>query len=166
MYRTIADFLTDWKYERRATLSCIDTLTNLSLSGRITPDHRTLGQLAWHLADTNCEMMTGAGLSVTGVQAYSTAPDDATKIRQVYEDTAEQVAKEVAAKWTDGILEEEVALYGQTFRKGDVLSMLIHHQIHHRGQMTVLMRQAGLSVPGIYGPSKEEWAAMSMPSPI
>jgi uncharacterized damage-inducible protein DinB len=28
--------------------------------------------------------------------------------------------------------------------------------------MTVLMRQAGLPVPGLYGPSKEEWAAMGM----
>ena len=27
----------------------------------------------------------------------------------------------------------------------------------------VLMRQAGLGVPGIYGPSKEEWATMGMP---
>jgi uncharacterized damage-inducible protein DinB len=25
--------------------------------------------------------------------------------------------------------------------------------------MTVLMRQADLRVPGIYGPSREEWAA-------
>jgi uncharacterized damage-inducible protein DinB len=29
--------------------------------------------------------------------------------------------------------------------------------------MTVLMRQAGLPVPGVVGPSKEEWAAMGMP---
>jgi len=27
-----------------------------------------------------------------------------------------------------------------------------------------LMRQAGLKVPGIYGPSKEEWALMGMPA--
>ena len=29
--------------------------------------------------------------------------------------------------------------------------------------MTVLMRQAGVPVPGMYGPSKEEWAAMGLP---
>jgi uncharacterized damage-inducible protein DinB len=28
--------------------------------------------------------------------------------------------------------------------------------------MTVLMRQAGIKVPGIYGPSKEEWEAMGI----
>ena len=32
---------------------------------------------------------------------------------------------------------------------------LINHQNHHRGQMTVLMRQAGLTVPGVYGPAKK-----------
>ncbi len=31
--------------------------------------------------------------------------------------------------------------------------------------MTVLMRQAGLTVPGIYGPSKEEWANLGMEAP-
>jgi uncharacterized damage-inducible protein DinB len=44
------------------------------------------------------------------------------------------------------------------------LQALISHEIHHRGQMTVLMRQAGLKVPGIYGPAREEWAAYGMPA--
>ena len=44
------------------------------------------------------------------------------------------------------------------------LFYLIAHQTHHRGQMTVLMRQAGLRVPGIYGPAKEEWAAFGAPA--
>ena len=43
-----------------------------------------------------------------------------------------------------------------------VLISLVRHQAHHRAQMTVLMRQAGLAVPGIYGPAREEWAAMGM----
>jgi uncharacterized damage-inducible protein DinB len=31
--------------------------------------------------------------------------------------------------------------------------------------MTVLMRQAGLKVPGIYGPSYEEWLQFGMKAP-
>jgi uncharacterized damage-inducible protein DinB len=42
---------------------------------------------------------------------------------------------------------------------------MLENEIHHRGQMTVLMRQAGLKVPGVYGPAKEDWAAMGMPAP-
>jgi uncharacterized damage-inducible protein DinB len=31
--------------------------------------------------------------------------------------------------------------------------------------MTVLMRQAGLKPPGIYGPAREDWATMNMEPP-
>ena len=36
-----------------------------------------------------------------------------------------------------------------------IRAALLHHEIHHRGQMTVLMRQAGLKLPGVYGPSAD-----------
>lgn len=39
-----------------------------------------------------------------------------------------------------------------------LLLFLIQHQIHHRGQMI----KAGLMVPGIYSPSKDEWANIGM----
>ena len=53
-------------------------------------------------------------------------------------------------------------MYGETWKRGVALEMLIRHEAHHRGQMTVLMRQAGLPVHGVYGPSREEWTAMGM----
>jgi uncharacterized damage-inducible protein DinB len=61
------------------------------------------------------------------------------------------------------MLSEVIPIYGEKWPRGLTLSILIGHQTHHRGQMTVLMRQAGLPVPGVVGPSKEEWAAMGMP---
>ncbi|HBP64402.1 MAG TPA: hypothetical protein DD730_09030 [Desulfosporosinus sp.] len=56
-------------------------------------------------------------------------------------------------------------MYGETWTNGHTLRALIDHQIHHRGQITVLMRQAGLKVPGIYGPSREDWRQMGMKPP-
>jgi uncharacterized damage-inducible protein DinB len=41
-----------------------------------------------------------------------------------------------------------------------VLTSLVRHQVHHREQMTILMRQAGIVVPGVYGPAREETAAI------
>ncbi|WHY79972.1 DinB family protein [Neobacillus sp. WH10] len=55
-------------------------------------------------------------------------------------------------------LTEEVNVFGRTMTKGDTLLLLVRHIIHHRWQMTVFMRQAGVRVPGIYGPTREEWA--------
>lgn len=56
-------------------------------------------------------------------------------------------------------------MYKEKWTIGLTLSILISHQIHHRGQMTVLMRQAGLRVPGVFGPSREEWAEFRMEAP-
>jgi uncharacterized damage-inducible protein DinB len=56
-------------------------------------------------------------------------------------------------------------MYGQTWARGETLQVLVVHQAHHRGQMTVLMRQAGLAVPGVYGPAREEWVGYGMSAP-
>ena len=69
------------------------------------------------------------------------------------------------AKWSDASLAVEDEMYGQKWARALTLAILVAHQTHHRGQMTVLMRQAGLKVPGFYGPAKEEWAAMGMKPP-
>lgn len=59
----------------------------------------------------------------------------------------------------------EDEMYGEKWPRGQSARILIDHQIHHRGQLTVVMRQAGLQVPGVYGPSKEEWAGYGAPAP-
>jgi uncharacterized damage-inducible protein DinB len=56
-------------------------------------------------------------------------------------------------------------MYGEKWTRGFTLTSLILHQVHHRGQMTVLMRQAGLEIPGLYGPARQEWAAFGMKPP-
>jgi uncharacterized damage-inducible protein DinB len=37
---------------------------------------------------------------------------------------------------------------------------LLHHLIHHRGQLVMLCRMAGGSPPGLFGPNREEMVAM------
>ncbi|MMZ69496.1 DinB family protein [compost metagenome] len=51
---------------------------------------------------------------------------------------------------------------GQPYRKGEMLRFTLMHQAHHRGQMTVLMRQAGLRVPEVYGQTYESWIEAGM----
>jgi len=84
-------------------------------------------------------------------------------VRQ-YEACSRAVAEELPKHWTDAMLPETVPMYGQPWPRGTVLFSLVVHQAHHRAQMTVLMRQAGLKVPGVYGPAREEWAAMNLPA--
>ena len=71
----------------------------------------------------------------------------------------------IAAAWTDEVLLDTDDLYGQTWPRGLTLSVLLRHEAHHVGQMTVLLRQAGATVPGVCGPAKEEWASMGREAP-
>ena len=90
------------------------------------------------------------------------APSSAADIAAAYSASSASLVQEIKDKWTDETLTETDDMYGEIWPRGITLAVLINHQAHHRGQVTVLMRQAGLSVPGVYGPSKEEWVAYGM----
>jgi len=164
MFRRIDDFAVAWKNETDATLKLMRACTDASLAQAVTPKGRTLGRLAWHITQTLPEMLGHAGLPVTGPDEAAPVPKLAD-IVATYEAAAPAVIEAVRAQWTDAMLEQSIPMYGQHWRLGDILYALVLHQTHHRGQMTVLMRQAGLVVPGVYGPAAEEWAGMGMPTP-
>lgn len=62
---------------------------------------------------------------------------------------------------------EEALMTPWTFRNGEhviftlprvaaIRNMGLNHHYHHRGQMSVYLRLAGVAVPGMYGPSADE----------
>lgn len=162
MFRKIDDFLSSWTHEHDATMKVLQALTDDSLSQRVYDGGRTLGYLAWHITLTLSEMMNRTGLTVQGPAHDAPAPSSAADIAAAYSASSASLVQEIKDKWTDETLTETDDMYGETWPRGITLAVLINHQAHHRGQVTVLMRQAGLSVPGVYGPSKEEWVAYGM----
>ena len=164
MLRKIEDFIKDWEYEAESTGKILNALTDESLSQKVTPDGRSLGFLAWHLTLTLGEMLGLVGLKIDAPGHDQEGPPSAATIAAAYQKAARSVTEEVKNSWTDETLLQSDNMYGETWARGLTLFYLIAHQAHHRGQMTVLMRQAGLPVPGVYGPSKEEWAAMGAPA--
>lgn len=165
MFQNLNDFTASWKYEREATEKVLAALTDASLGQAINHDHRTIGRIAWHIIQTAPEMLEKTGLTVEGPPYESPAPTSAADILAAYRKTADSVESQIAAAWTDESLQVEDDMYGERWKRGYTLFCLIIHQSHHRGQLTVLMRQAGLPVPGVYGPAKEEWAGMGMAAP-
>jgi uncharacterized damage-inducible protein DinB len=166
MYRTIRDFLADWQFETTGTAKVLNSITENLRTQHIHPDVRSLEQLAWHLTQTLTEMGHRAGLFVDDLLEHENMPGTIAELAVVYESYAAQFGKAVHSKWTDSALTEKVEMYGEQWTKGTILRVLISHQSHHRGQMTVIMRVLGLKVPGIYGPSKEEWVEMGMNAPV
>jgi uncharacterized damage-inducible protein DinB len=165
VFRSIEDFGSQWKQESEGTLKVFRNLTDASLAQPVVPGGRTLGFLAWHITCTLAEMGGHAGLTVAGPteKTHPAVPTRAADIATTYEAAARSLAAAVRAEWTDAQAGDLIPMYGEQWPKGRVLSSLMAHQTHHRGQMTVLMRQAGVLVPGMYGPSKEEWTAMGLP---
>jgi len=164
MLRRIDDFQKDWGYEAESTGKILNALTDESLSQKVTPDGRSLGFLGWHLTQTLGEMLGLVGLKIDAPGFDKECPTKASEIAAAYETAAISVTNEINKNWTDETLLQTDNMYGDTWARGLTLFYLIAHQAHHRGQMTVLMRQAGLRVPGVYGPAKEEWAAMGAPA--
>jgi uncharacterized damage-inducible protein DinB len=162
MYHTINEFLTDWKLESESTIKVFANLTDESLDHKNSENGRTIGRLAWHITATVGEMLGSAGLKLAALNDDNNYPKSAKEILEKYREASDKLVEQLSAEWNDNSLEEEVNMYGEMWTKEAVLTSLVKHQIHHRAQMTVLMRQAGLKVPGIYGPSYEEWKAMGM----
>jgi uncharacterized damage-inducible protein DinB len=163
--RTIADFENIWSQEIEATQKILKHLTDRSLVQRVDPEGRTLGRMAWHVITTIPEMMSRTGLTFQGVQQDAPVPVTAREIFRSYNETAIPLLEQVKKQWTDSSLEQVDEMYGEKWKRGATLLALILHQTHHRGQMTVLMRQAGLDVPGVYGPARQEWGAYGMNPP-
>jgi uncharacterized damage-inducible protein DinB len=164
MFRKIEDFQKAWAYETESTIKLFGHLTDESLAQKVADDGRSIGFLAWHLVTTMEEMPGHVGLKIDAPPPQTDAPQTVAEIVSAFEKGAQSVADEVEKNWTDETLLQEDNLYGETWARGLTLMFLLVHQTHHRGQITVLMRQAGLPVAGIYGPAREEWQMMGMPA--
>ena len=162
MYKTINDFVTDWKNESESTLKILSAITDASLSQKVTTEGRTLGFLAWHISLTLGEMGEKAGLTINAPAENTSEPTSAAVISAAYEKAAKSIGDDVQKQWSDAMLKEEIEMYGEKWTRSATLASLVKHEIHHRAQMTILMRQAGLKVPGVYGPSNEEWSQYGM----
>ena len=163
---TLSEFFIIWDKESESTQRILNALTDDSLNQTVTANDRTLGRIAWHIITTIPEMLSRTGLVLESIKENAPVPNNVKIIVDSYREANKAMVTAITNKWNDQTLLEERDMYGQTWTIGATLDALIAHQIHHRGQMTVLMRQAGLKVPGVMGPSREEWNQLGMQAPL
>jgi len=161
MFRRIDDFAGAWAFESGSTRKLFAALTDASLGIPVADGHWTLGQIANHLAIVIPVIGAQAGLDFPGAPATDEPPipSSAKEVCNAYDANATRLIEQVTQKWTDADLDKEDTVFGYQWKRGFSLAILVSHQAHHRGQMTVLMRQAGIVFPGMYGPTKEEMAS-------
>lgn len=165
MITTIDEFKQAWASESCSTGKLMKALTDKSLAQPVGPGQRTLGRVAWHIIQTIMEMAGRTGLTIDGPKMDDPAPASAKVFGDAYDKAAASLLEQVSNCWKDETLQIEDDMYGERWKRGVTLNALISHEVHHRGQMTVLMRQAALNVPGVYGPSRDEWGQYGMNPP-
>ncbi|MGB5531033.1 MAG: DinB family protein [Ignavibacteriaceae bacterium] len=164
MYYKLSDFIEDWDYESESTIKVLSNLSDESLTVKFNSEIRTAGKLAWHLVGAISELGHRMGLTFEKIDQDSPFPATAKEIVDEYKRASNGLIKELKEKWNDDTLaiEDEITGQGERWTRGKTLGALVTHQIHHRAQLTVVMRLAGLKVPGVYGPAKEEWTNYGM----
>ncbi len=156
MYVTVSDFIKEWNREAVLTQNVLDGLTDASLKQQVYPGGRTLGRIAWHLTTCIPEYLAEFGLKIDPVENADQVPASAKKIAETFKNVSANAAKAILQQWNDETLKEVQTAFGREETNAQILMGLIKHTIHHRGQLTVLIRQAGLKPFGVYGPPKED----------
>ncbi|MCQ6563472.1 DinB family protein [Paenibacillus mendelii] len=165
MYRTVEDFIAEWKNEAVLTQKMLDGLTDESLLQQVYPEGRTLGRIAWHFVTNIPDYLTEFGVTVAKVPNQNEV-SFAKEIADTFHAVSIEVAEALHEQWTDDTLKQIQNAFGRMESNATIFMGLIKHIVHHRGQVTVLMRQAGLPIPAVYGPSKEGWTRLGVMPPL
>lgn len=157
-------FLRAWEYEAQNTLKVLRALPEGKYDFKPDPEGRSLGELAWHLAEIDAYM---SWIIDRGSFDANERPPGIERPRQIAELAPgyERVHREALARvqkleGTD--LHRKTPFFGG--REIPITTILwdatLHHLIHHRGQLVLMTRLAGGTPPGMYGPNREEWTKM------
>jgi uncharacterized damage-inducible protein DinB len=156
-------FFASWDREAANTAKVLAALPTAQYDFRPDAGGRSLGELAWHLAEGDAYISYGVerGEFTTGAK-----PPNIERPRTV-EALApgfERIHREAVTRLrtlTPGDLDRTIQFFTRPMMIRDILwDAIVAHGIHHRGQLTLMCRLAGGQVPGLYGPNREEMAAM------
>lgn len=158
----IDGMLLELDQEAQTTRRLLERISDAHLTWRPHPKARTLGELALHIATVPGAVAELAMLKE--VQAPNFVDPIPKSAREVVVALDESIAK---AKKVLGGVSDEVLLSPWRMMQGDrelftqprialLRSIMLNHWYHHRGQLSVYLRQLDVPIPSIYGPSADE----------
>ncbi|MBM7610121.1 putative damage-inducible protein DinB [Lysinibacillus composti] len=155
MYRKLEDFILEWEKNCAGTFSIIESITEEKKNVSIVEGHSSLEWLSWHLTTAPAYFCGLAGLNLELNLNPANTPATIDEIKEAYKAVSQKVVEVAKNNLSDEKLLTNVDMHGHATPIGAILRLFVDHQTHHRAQMQVLLRQAGLNVPGVMGPTKE-----------
>ncbi len=157
-------FLAAWDREAQGTIRLLRALPVAQYDFRPDPQGRSLGELAWHLAEIDAYI---THLIATGVATLETRPPNIERPRTVenlapgYQRIHDEAVERVASLRPEDLDRRLPFFDGTQMTVREMLwAALLHHLIHHRGELVLMCRLAGGVPPGLYGPTREETEAI------
>lgn len=160
----IDGMLRELEEEAVTTRRVLERVPENRLGWRPHQKARTLGELALHVA-----ILPGGVAQLIASPSPARAPQvgqdpsPATSSELIPAlDQSIATAKQVLGRMDDGALTATWRLTNgkrelfATTRAAMLRAIMLNHWYHHRGQLTVYLRELGVSIPAIYGPSADE----------
>lgn len=160
MNSELQTFFLKWEHETKGTLSLLSSLPREHYDLRPDADGRSLGELAWHLAEVDAFVSLGVerrefkfAVKPPNIERPRTVEALAPAFEIVHLDAVDRVKRLESAN-----LNEEIRYAdGTMWTISDLLwRKLLLHSIHHRGQLTLLCRLAGGIPPALFGRTREQ----------
>ena len=159
----IDGMLQELEQEAETTRRVLERVPDNQLFWRPHEKARTLGELALHVA-----MVPGAVAELVATQSTVQAPQftdpspkSAAELIPALDESIAKARKalggmdDVALMATWRMMQGERELFAVP-RVALLRSIMLNHWYHHRGQLTVYLRELDVPIPSIYGPSADE----------
>lgn len=159
----IDGMLKELEQEAQTTRRVLERVPDNRLAWRPHEKARTLGELALHVATVpgGVAQLVASPSPAQAPRFIDPSPKSASELIPALDESIAK-AKELLGRMDDAALtatwrmmQGERELFAVP-RVAMLRSVMLNHWYHHRGQLTVYLRELGVPVPSIYGPSADE----------
>ncbi len=144
-----------WNNEHTTSIRVIGAIPEDQTAFSPHEKSMTALELAWHIAFSEAGVVN---FIMTGEFNFDSAPKSPETFQDIikWKETSHEKVVNQIVEAGEAHLMEVVEFFGQEMPRMGILNFLLAHEIHHRGQLSVYVREAGGLVPSIYGGSADE----------
>jgi uncharacterized damage-inducible protein DinB len=161
--KAIDPMLMEYEQESATTRRLLERVPNEKMDWRPHPKARSLGELAHHIAVSQRRVPAAVQTATydLGSGGDGAVPENAAGIVAAFDANVAE-AKRLLGEMSDADLMSgwEGQVGGRTVfsapKIGVIRGILLNHTYHHRGQLSTYLRQLGVALPSVYGPTADE----------